>query len=143
MTTTTPTAGVTFVQAATMLADHLADHALPEPAYLRVNTRHGHSEVAAQLHATTLGTLATDLLAWATTLPTVTAQAWRVPAGDRIHLSITSTLTGPAGTIELDVFGAVAYDPAHFADLTAGDRRRVSLGQLRAWAALDVPGDRR
>src|SRR5437763_975445 len=62
MTTTTPTAGVTSVQTATMLAAHLADYTLPEPASLRVNTRHGHSEVAAQLHATTLGTVATDLL---------------------------------------------------------------------------------
>jgi hypothetical protein len=140
---TTSGTGVSLVQAATMLATHLAEHTLPEPAYLRVNTRHGHSEVAAQLHATTLGTVATDLLAWATTLPTVTSEAWRVRTGDRVHLSITSTLTGPAGAIELDVFGAVDYDPARFADLAAGDRRTVSLGQLRSWATLDVPGSPR
>jgi hypothetical protein len=143
MTTLTPNTGVTFVQAATMLAAHLADHTLPEPAYLRLNTRNGHSEVAAQLHATTLGTVARDLLAWAQTLPAVTAQAWRVPAGDRVHLSIASTLTGPAGTIELDIFGAMAYDPTQFADLTAGDRHTVSLDQLRAWAGLDVPRGQR
>jgi FtsP/CotA-like multicopper oxidase with cupredoxin domain len=139
----TSVTGVTLVQAATMLATHLADHTLPEPAYLRVNTRHGHSEVAAQLHATTVPTLARDLLAWATTLPTVTGEAWRVHTGDRVHLSITSTLTGPAGAIELDVFGAVDYEPAQFADLPAGDRRMVSLGQLRTWAAFNVPRDRR
>jgi hypothetical protein len=140
MTTTTPTSGVTLVQAATMLAAHLADHALPEPAYLRVNTTDLHSEVMAQLRATTVPTVATDLLAWADTLSTVTVQAWRVPAGDYVHLSIASTLTGPAGTIELDIFGAVDYDLIRFADLTAGKRRTVSLGQLRNWAALDGPG---
>jgi hypothetical protein len=138
--TTTPTTGVTFVQAATMLAAHLADHTLPEPASLRVNTIGVHSVVMAQLRATTMPTVVADLLAWADTLTTVTVQTWRVPAGDRVHLSIASTLTGPAGSIELDVFGAVAYDPARFADLEAGDRRTVFLGQLRAWAALDVPG---
>jgi hypothetical protein len=126
-----------------MLADHLADHTLPEPAALRVNTRGLHSDVMAQLHSTTVPTIARDLLAWADTVPAVTAQAWRVPTGDRVHLSLASTLSSPAGTIELDVFGAADYDPVRFADLTAGDRCRVPLGQLRAWAALDVLGDRR
>ena len=143
MTTTTPITGVTLVHAATILAAHLADHTLPEPDALRVNTRNRHSEVMAQLRSTTLTTVATDLLAWADTVPAVTAEAWRVPAGDRVHLSIASTLTGPAGIIELDVFGAVDYDPAHFPDLQAGDRRKVALGQIHTWAALDVPGARR
>ena len=143
MTTTTPTTGVTFAQAAAMLAAHLADHTLPEPASLRVNTTGVHSEVMVQLRSTTVPTVVTDLLAWAHTLTTVTVQAWRVPDGDRVHLSIASTLTGPSGTVELDVFGAVDYDPARFAELEAGDRRTVSLGQLRAWAVLDGPGAQR
>ncbi|HEX6403693.1 MAG TPA: hypothetical protein VF003_11120 [Pseudonocardiaceae bacterium] len=143
MTTTTPTTSVSFERAAAMLAVHLDGHRLPEPAYLRVNTRGAQSEVCVQLGATTIGTVTRDLLAWADTLPTVTAEAWRVRAGDSVHLSIASTLTGPAGSIELDVFGAVDYDPAQFRGLTSGDRRTVSLGQLRNWAALDVPGDRR
>jgi hypothetical protein len=143
MTTTNPTTGVTFVQAATMLAAHLADHILPEPAALRVNTRGLHSEVMAQLHSTTLPAVARDLLAWADTVAAVTAQAWRVPTGDRVHLSIASTLTGSAGSIELDVFGAVDYDPVRFADLTAGDRCTVPLDQLCAWVGLDVPTGRR
>ncbi|MBV8995217.1 MAG: hypothetical protein JO287_16305 [Pseudonocardiales bacterium] len=141
--TTTPATGVIFVQAATMLAIHLADHALPEPASLRVNTSGLHSDVMAQLRSTAVPTVARDLLAWADTVPTVTVQAWRVLAGDRVHLSIASTLTGPTGAVELDVFGAVDYDPARFADLTAGDRCKVPLRQLRAWAALDVAGGRR
>jgi hypothetical protein len=142
MTTPTPASGVTLVQAATMLAAHLADHALPEPASLRVSSRGLHSEVMAQLGSTTVPTVATDLLAWADTLRTVTVEAWRVPAGDRVQLSIASMLTGPAGTIELDVFGAVEYDAAEFADLKPGDHQTVSLGQLRTWA-LDGHGSQR
>jgi hypothetical protein len=141
--TTTFTTGVTFVQAATMVTAHLADHTPPEPTALRVNTRDLHSDVTAQLHATTAPTVARDLLAWADTVPAVTAQAWRVPAGDRAHLSITSTLTGPTGTIELDVFGAGDYHPVHLPDLQAGNRRTMSLGQLRAWATFNVPRDPR
>lgn len=133
MTTTIPT-GVSLVQAAVMLAAHLADHTLPEPASLRVSTRDGHSQVRAQLRFSTVLTVARDSLAWADTLTTVTVEAWRIPAGDRMHLSIASTLTGPAGTVELDVFDAVAYDPATFADLKAGDHREMSVGQLRTSA---------
>lgn len=137
----TSVTGVTLVQAATMLAAHLADHTLPDPAYLRVNTHHGHFEVAAQLQATTVPTVARDLLAWATTLPPVNGEVWRHRRPRTpVH---RQQLTGPAGAIELDVFGAVDYDPARFADLVAGDRRTVFLGQLRSWATLDVPGDPR
>jgi hypothetical protein len=73
-------------------------------------------------------------LAWVDSLPAVTVEAWRVPAGDRVQLSIASTLSDPVGTVELDVFGAVAYEPARIADLKPGNRRTVSLGQLRTWA---------
>lgn len=141
------TTGVTFLRAATMLAAHLAEHTLPEPTSLRVNTRGLHSELTVQLRATTVGTVAIDLMAWADTVPVATGEAWRVPAGDRVQLSIASTLTGPAGTVELDVFGAVHYGPARFPHLQAGERQKVSLGQLRAWAAsspaLDGPGAQR
>jgi hypothetical protein len=147
MTTTTPTTGVSLVQAAVMVAAHLADHTLPEPRSLGVTTRDRHSEVTAQLCSQSVSTVAMDLLAWADTVDVVTVQAWRVSTGDRVQLSIASTLTGPAGTVELDVFGAVEHDPVRFADLKAGDRRKVSLGQLRSWAtsspALDGRGFQR
>ncbi|HJT04522.1 MAG TPA: hypothetical protein VJ757_12990 [Pseudonocardiaceae bacterium] len=133
------TTGASLERAAAMLAAHLHDHTLPEPAYLRVNTRNTHSEVCVQLAADTIGTVTRDLLAWADTLPTVTAEAWRVRAGDSVHLSIASALTGPAGTIELDVFGAVAFGPHQFPGLPAGDRQSVTLERLRAWAAVDLP----
>jgi hypothetical protein len=126
---------VTFVQAAQLLAGHLAGHQLPQPASLLVMTRAGRSQLQAQVHSNTVSKVAADQLAWADTLTTVTVQAWRSPSGDRVHLSITSTLTGPAGTVELDVYGGADDNPLLVSDLAPGDHRRVSLGHLRSWAA--------
>jgi hypothetical protein len=131
---TTPTTGMTFVQAATMLAAHLSGHAVPEPASLSVTTRNGHSEVTAQLRSSTIPTVAADLLAWADT-SVVTVKVWRPPHSNRVHLSITSTLTGPASTVDLDVYAGVDHDPVLFANLAPGNRRTLPLGHLRAWAA--------
>ncbi|MDT7595682.1 MAG: hypothetical protein QOJ06_1228 [Pseudonocardiales bacterium] len=50
----------------------------------------------------TVPEVVTDVLAWADTLITVIIQAWRTPAGDRVHLSMTSTVSGPVGTVELN-----------------------------------------
>jgi hypothetical protein len=135
MTTTPLTTGPSFVQAAIMLAAHLAEHALPEPAFLTVTTGWKHSVVTAQLHSTTVPGVAAELLAWVDTLSTVTVTAWRVPERERVHLSITSTLTSPTGTVELKVFGGAQHDPAWFADLTPGQERTASLAELHAWAA--------
>jgi hypothetical protein len=135
MTTTTRSIGVRLVLAAARLAAHLADHALPEPVSLEVETRSMRSELTVQLRSTTLPTVAGELLTWAGTLTTVTAQAWRVPHGDRIHLSITSALTGSAPTVELEVFGGMDHDPKHFADLEPGKHRVIPLAQLRTWAS--------
>ena len=82
------------------------------------------------------------MLAWAETLTTVTVQAWRPPAGDRVHLSMASALGGPAGIVELAVFGGADHDPALVGDLAPGEYRAVTLGELRTWAAsLTSPTD--
>jgi hypothetical protein len=148
--TTTPTTGVTFVQAAELLAAHLADHAVPEPVFLTLTTQWGRSDVAAQLRPDTVPQLAAALLTWIDTLPVITVTAWRPPESDRVHLSLTSTLTAPAGAVMLTVYGgAKDHDPIRFADLAPGQRRSVSLAELRTWAAdelttsspvLDTPG---
>jgi hypothetical protein len=127
---------VTFVQAAELLAAHLADHAVPEPVFLTLTTRWGRSEVAAQLRPDTVPQLAAALLTWIDTLAVITVTAWRPPEGDRVHLSLSSTLTGPAGAVALTVYGgAKDHDPVRFADLMPGQRHSVSLGELRTWAA--------
>jgi uncharacterized protein YfaP (DUF2135 family) len=102
---------------------------------LQVMTGAGRSEGCAQVYSRTVARVAVELLAWADTLTTVTIKAWRPPHGDTVHLSIASTLTGPAGAVELDVYGGAEDGPALFADLAPGDRCTVSLGRLRTWAA--------
>jgi hypothetical protein len=82
----------------------------------------------------TVPEVASEVLAWADTLTTVTVQAWRTPTGDRVYLSMTSTLCGPAGTVELTVFGGAEHDPALIGDLAPGEYRAVTLGELRTWA---------
>jgi hypothetical protein len=124
------------VQTADLLATHLTEHQLPPPASLTVLTREdGHSQVTVQLCSYTVPELAADLLTWADTLTTVTAAAWRPPHGELVHLSITSTLTGPARTVELNVFGGADYDPVLFADLAPDERRTATLAHLRTLAS--------
>src|SRR6476661_6938950 len=107
--TTTSTSGATFVQAAHLLATHLADHALPEPFSLEVISRARHSRLTVQVRSMTVPEIASEVLGWVDTLTTVTVQAWRPPTGDRVHLSMASTLSGPAGTVELAVFGGADH----------------------------------
>jgi hypothetical protein len=141
MTTTTTTNGVPFASAATLLAGHLAEHALPEPVSLSVTTSHGDSTVTAQLPGTTLAGVAGDLLRWADTLSVDAVEAWHPPERDWVHLSIRSTLTGPAGAVELKVFGCVDYDPHSFDGLRPDPHQGMllSLGDLQIWAAHPDP----
>jgi hypothetical protein len=125
------TTDMTIVNAAQLPAAHLAHHQLPELASLTMR----HSEVTTQVQTHTVPRVAAELLAWADTLSTVTGTAWRTLDGQSVHLSITSTLTGPAGAVALEVYGGTGDDPVHYADLPPGAYRDVSLGQLRTWAA--------
>ncbi len=133
---TTPTFAATFVQAAHLLATHLTEHDLPQPVSLEVISTAHRSRLTAQVHFLTVPTIAAELLVWADTLTTVTVQASRPPSGDRVHLSIASALNGPAGTVELTIFGATDHHPVLVGDLAPGEHRRVTLGELRTWAAI-------
>ncbi|MDQ2881950.1 MAG: hypothetical protein M3Y48_12185 [Actinomycetota bacterium] len=132
---TTPTFGATFVQAAHLLATHLTEHGLPEPVSLEVISTAHRSRLTVQVQFLTVRSIAAELLAWADTLTTVMVQAWRPPSGDRVHLSIASALIGPAGAVELTIFGGTGHDPALVGDMAPGGHRWVTLGELRTWAA--------
>ena len=139
MITTSPAPGVSLVHAAERLAAHLATHELPQPASLAVlSGRAGQTELTTQLPSSTMAEIAADLLAWAETLTTVTIEAWRPPNNERVHLTITSTLTGPIDPVELEVFASAEYDPALLPDLGPGETRTLSLGILRTWALPDA-----
>jgi hypothetical protein len=74
------------------------------------------------------------LLAWANTLTDLTLRAWRPASSPSVHLDVNATLTGPAGTVTLTVFGGTDFDPVVFPGLEPGQRRPISLGQLTTWA---------
>jgi hypothetical protein len=131
---TTSTIETTFAQAAHPLTSHLTDHALPEPACLEVISRTHQSRLTVQVHSMTVPKVASEVLAWVDTLTTATVQAWRPPSGDRVHLSMASTLSGPAGTVELTIFGGTDHGPALVGVLAPGEYRPVTLGELRSWA---------
>jgi hypothetical protein len=117
------------------LADHLT--AFDLPAALASTSVHqeitGHS-VTVQLCCRVHPDLAAALLAWADTLTGVTAEAWRPPSGDSVHLSITGRLTDGS---PVTVYGGLSRTVQVFGPyLEPGDRRALPLTVLREWADL-------
>ncbi len=76
---------------------HLAAFELPAIASVHTVTSAGGSpDITVQLACREPDHLAQGLLVWADTLTDVTAQAWREPHGDWVHLSVTGSLPGGA-----------------------------------------------
>jgi hypothetical protein len=93
----------------------------------------GH-RVIVQLNAQVLPDLAVTLLAWADTLTGVTAQAWRTPAGDSVHLTLTGRL---ADGSPVKVYSGLPHEVQVFGPyLEPGDHQNIPLGLLREWADL-------
>jgi hypothetical protein len=123
-------------QVAELVIGHLVQHQLLEPASLHLTTSTlDQAEARVQIHSSSLRHTARLLLAWANTLTDLTLRAWRPANSTSVHLDVDATLTGPAGTVALTVFGGVDFTEAAFPGLEPGQRRPVSLGQLTAWAA--------
>ncbi|MGH3696063.1 MAG: hypothetical protein ACRDRX_19075 [Pseudonocardiaceae bacterium] len=79
------------------LCTHLAAFELPAIASVHaVTSPSGAPLVTVQLPCRAPNDLARGLLAWADTLAEVTAQAWREPQRDWVHLSVTGLLPGGA-----------------------------------------------
>ncbi|HEX2297657.1 MAG TPA: hypothetical protein VHH34_03915, partial [Pseudonocardiaceae bacterium] len=75
---------------------HLAQFELPELCSVTVTASTRALQVSGQLACQEAPEIAAALLAWADTLTDLAGQAWRVPDGSSVHLSITGRL--PCGT---------------------------------------------
>lgn len=111
---------------------HLTAFELPELYSVSVVTARGERNVSVHLACHHLPEIASGLLAWANTLTEATAEAWRVPSGDSVHLSVIGKL--PEGT-PVHVYSGVAFTEHGIgAGLAPGTRTTVPLTVLREHA---------
>ena len=106
---------------------------------MNVTQSDNRPSVTAQLACHTPPQTGSALLAWADTLTDVTAEAWRVPSGEDVHLSVIGRLSGGAS---IRVYAGVVFTEHGIgADLPpdasttvplATLHKRVTLGQVRA-----------
>jgi hypothetical protein len=121
------------------LRAHLTDFELPELYSVNVTKSFSGPSVTAQLACHTPPQTGSALLAWADTLAEVTAEAWRVPSGEDVHLSVIGRLSGGAS---IRVYASVMFtehgigaDLAPDASTTvplATLRQQLTLGEVRA-----------
>ena len=126
----------TTIDLLTALNTHLSTFELPDIAavHLCAHIISG-PPVSVQLSCGTPPVIAAGLLAWADTLTHITTEAWRVPHGDSLHLSLTGHL--PSG-IPIQVYGALSITTLGLgADLDPGATTTVTLATLRH---LATPG---
>jgi hypothetical protein len=85
--------------------------------------------VSLQLATHHLPEIAAGLLAWADTLTETTTEAWRVPRGDSVHLSVTGRLSNG---VLIEVYRGLAFTEHGIGcDLAPGARKTVPLPVLR------------
>jgi hypothetical protein len=114
---------------------HLIEFELPAFASVHVATPiPGEDGITVQLRGYDLPDIAAALLAWADTLTAVTAQAWRLPSGHSVHVSVTGQLTRGA---RIRVYGAVPFTGCGIgADLASDATTTLSLLALRHVSTL-------
>jgi hypothetical protein len=88
------------------LRAHLSAVELPELYSVTLLNTWGGLTASAHLAAHHPPQIASGLLAWADTLTDVTIEAWRVPSGDTVHLSVIGQL--PDG-VTIRVYGGVPF----------------------------------
>lgn len=113
---------------------HLTAVELPQVYSVNLVTTHGGSAVSMQLACHHLPDIASGLLAWAETLTNVTAEVWRVPSGDSVHLSVIGRFSEG---VPIRVYGGVAFTKNGIgADLTPDTSATVPLAVLREQTTL-------
>ena len=117
------------------ISTHLAEFELPASASVCVADAVSTPQVTVQLTCGTPPAIAQGLLAWADTLTEVSAEAWRVPEGDSVHLVVTGLLSDGA-TIRAYGWMRVT-DRSWSADLAPNATKKLPLATLRH---LATPG---
>ena len=113
---------------------HLAEFELPPITSVQVVAAITAPQGTVQLVCHDLGNTARGLLAWADTLTEVAAEAWRVPQGDSVHLSVTGLLPG---AVSVKVYsGLPVTDCGLGADLAPGATTPIPLTILRHAATI-------
>jgi hypothetical protein len=114
------------------LRAHLAAFELPDLCSVHV-TRYGPN-VTAQLTCHAPPQIAGALLIWADTLTGVTIEAWRMPSGDSVHLSVLARLPDGAS---IRVYGGMPFTQNGIgAELAPDASATVPLAMLRERATL-------
>ena len=113
---------------------HLAAFELPKLWSVNVTASSVGPRVSMQLADQQPMEIACGLLIWADTLDGVAVEVWRVPSGDRVHLSVTGEL---ADGVTVCVFGGVSFTGRGLgAELEPDSSAVVSLATLRALATV-------
>jgi hypothetical protein len=114
---------------------HLAQGELPAIASVYVAASVPPPQVTVQLACHDPRGIAQGLLAWANTLKGATAEVWRVPGGDSVHLSVTGLLVHAGATIQVYA-STPATDCGLGADLAPDTTTTIPIPTLRSLAAL-------
>ena len=113
---------------------HLADFELPDMWLVQVAASQLGPQVNVQLTDREAPEIAGALLAWADTLDAVTAESWRVPSGESVHLSVTGHL--PNG-VSIKVYGCLPFhDSGLGGDLEPNATTTIPLQTLRHFSAI-------
>jgi hypothetical protein len=113
---------------------HLTEFELPELYSVNVTRSFSGPNVSAQLTCHQPPEIASALLSWADTLTGATAEAWRVPSGDCVHLSVIGRLPGG---VSVRVYGGVPYTEHDIGgDLAPDASTAVPLPVLRERATV-------
>jgi hypothetical protein len=116
------------------LHTYLTTFDLPAPCSVTVMTYSAQPNITIQLPRHEPPAITAALLAWADTLTDVTAEAWRVPTGNSVHLSVIGQLPGGAC---IQVYGAMPVtDHGPGCDLAPDSRTTLAPAALRQLATL-------
>ena len=124
----------TAVELLDSIRAHLVEFEVPDLYSVNVTRSFSGPSVTAQLACHTPPHIADALLGGADTLTGVTIEAWRVPSGDCVHLSVIGQLPGG---VSVRVYGGVPFTQRGIGcDLAPDASTSVPLAVLRERATV-------